>query len=92
MVLSGLPNIQHLEQGNFFLMAGPCVVESEKLCMEVAGKISELTDKHKIPFIFKASYRKANRSRADSFTGIGDAEADWHCTVSRVTSPPTTSL
>lgn len=75
MALSGLPQIRHLEHGNFFLIAGPCVVESEDLCMEVAGQVSELTDKYRIPYIFKASYRKANRSRADSFTGIGDAEA-----------------
>lgn len=59
---------------NFFLIAGPCVVESEKLCMEIAEKIVELTSKYKIPYYFKASYRKANRSRSDSFTGIGDIE------------------
>ena len=56
-------------------MAGPCVVEGEDICFEIAGKIRELTDKLKIPYIFKASYRKANRTRLDSFTGIGDEKA-----------------
>lgn len=60
---------------NFFLLAGPCVVESEKLVMEVAEKVNRLTEKHQIPYVFKASYRKANRSRNDSFTGIGDEMA-----------------
>jgi 2-dehydro-3-deoxyphosphooctonate aldolase (KDO 8-P synthase) len=68
-------NIQHTESGNFFLLAGPCVVESEGLVMEVAESIKAMTDKLKIPFVFKASYRKANRSRSDSFTGIGDEKA-----------------
>jgi 2-dehydro-3-deoxyphosphooctonate aldolase (KDO 8-P synthase) len=56
-------------------MAGPCVVESRELVMEVAGQLREMTDKLGIPFIFKSSYRKANRSRKDSFTGIGDENA-----------------
>lgn len=60
---------------NFFLLAGPCVVESEKLVMEVAEKVKILTEKYQIPYVFKASYRKANRSRNDSFTGIGDEAA-----------------
>jgi 2-dehydro-3-deoxyphosphooctonate aldolase (KDO 8-P synthase) len=64
--------IKHTGSGNFFLMAGPCAIESEKLCMEIAEHIIQLSDKYKIPYIFKASYRKANRSRSDSFTGIGD--------------------
>ena len=62
------------DSNNFFLLAGPCVVESEKLCMEVAEKIIAITDKLSIPYVFKASYRKANRSRSDSFTGVGDEE------------------
>lgn len=74
-MLSQLPNIKHLEENNFFLIAGPCVVESKMLVEEVAGKVKEITERLKIPFIFKASYKKANRSRLDSFTGIGDAEA-----------------
>jgi 2-dehydro-3-deoxyphosphooctonate aldolase (KDO 8-P synthase) len=57
---------------NFFLIAGPCVIESEKLCMDIAGKICDITQNLDIPYYFKASYRKANRSRSDSFTGIGD--------------------
>ena len=58
----------------FFLIAGPCVIESEKLCMNIAEKLCEITRKADIPYYFKASYRKANRSRSDSFTGIGDRE------------------
>ena len=60
---------------NFFLIAGPCVVESLDLCDEIAGKVKELTQRYNIPYYFKASYRKANRSRLDSFTGIGDETA-----------------
>ena len=60
---------------NFFLLAGPCVVESKDLCFEVAEKVKAITDKLGIPFVFKASYRKANRSRIDSFSGIGDDKA-----------------
>ena len=55
-----------------FLIAGPCVIESENITVDIAGKLKEITDKLEIPFIFKGSYRKANRSRLDSFTGIGD--------------------
>ena len=71
-MLNNIKNIKYLDSKNFFLLAGPCVVESEKLCMEVAEKIIAITDKLLIPYVFKASYRKANRSRDDSFTGIGD--------------------
>jgi 2-dehydro-3-deoxyphosphooctonate aldolase (KDO 8-P synthase) len=71
-MLDRLPKIKHLETNNFFLMAGPCVVESEDIVFEIAGKVKAITDKLGIPYIFKASYRKANRSRLDSFTGIGD--------------------
>jgi 2-dehydro-3-deoxyphosphooctonate aldolase (KDO 8-P synthase) len=70
-----LPFIKNTETNNFFLLAGPCVVESEELVMEVAGKVKEITDRLQIPYVFKASYRKANRSRSDSFTGIGDEKA-----------------
>ena len=70
-----LPQINHKESPNFFLIAGPCVVEGEQLCMDVAGKVQELCDEFHIPYVFKASYRKANRSRIDSFTGIGDEKA-----------------
>lgn len=67
-----IPNLKNLDKNNFFLLAGPCVVESEEICFEIAEKIKAVTDKLGIPYIFKASYRKANRSRLDSFTGIGD--------------------
>lgn len=60
---------------NFFLLAGPCVIEGEKMAMDIAEKIVNTTAKLNIPYIFKGSYRKANRSRIDSFTGIGDIEA-----------------
>jgi 2-dehydro-3-deoxyphosphooctonate aldolase (KDO 8-P synthase) len=69
------PHSRNTNSGNFFLLAGPCVVESEELVMEVAEKVFEMTNKLKIPFVFKSSYRKANRSRSDSFTGIGDENA-----------------
>jgi 2-dehydro-3-deoxyphosphooctonate aldolase (KDO 8-P synthase) len=74
-MLSKINKIQHHRSGNFFLLAGPCAIESEKMAMEIAEKILEITNKLEIPFIFKGSYRKANRSRLDSFTGIGDMEA-----------------
>ena len=60
---------------NFFLLAGPCVIEGEQMAMEIAEKVSEITSRLNIPYVFKGSYRKANRSRIDSFTGIGDIEA-----------------
>lgn len=60
---------------NFFLLAGPCVIEGEKMAMEIAENIVETTTRLGIPYIFKGSYRKANRSRIDSFTGIGDIDA-----------------
>jgi len=74
-VLQGLPWIKDLDSGQFFLLAGPCVVESETLCFDVAGKVKEITTAFRIPYVFKASYRKANRSRLDSFQGIGDEKA-----------------
>lgn len=70
-----IKNLNHQASGNFFLMAGPCVVEGETICMEIAERIKSITDRLEIPYIFKASYRKANRSRIDSFTGIGDETA-----------------
>ena len=62
-------------QENFFLLAGPCVIEGEEMAMRIAEKIVNITEKLKIPYVFKGSYRKANRSRLDSFTGIGDEKA-----------------
>lgn len=61
--------------GNFFLLAGPCVIEGEEMALDIAAQVSELTKALGIPYVFKGSYRKANRSRIDSFTGIGDIEA-----------------
>ncbi len=75
MMIDQLPKIKHTTSGNFFLLAGPCVVESEELCMEVAERVLSITNKLQIPYIFKASYKKANRSKLDSFTGIGNSEA-----------------
>jgi 2-dehydro-3-deoxyphosphooctonate aldolase (KDO 8-P synthase) len=63
---------QSYDPGNFFLIAGPCVVEGEDLVMEVADKVSAICKRLAIPYIFKASYRQANRTSAGSFTGIGD--------------------
>ena len=60
---------------NFFLLAGPCVIEGEQMAMDIAGYINELTSRLNIPYVFKGSYKKANRSRIDSFTGIGDVKA-----------------
>ncbi|MEA3446845.1 MAG: 3-deoxy-8-phosphooctulonate synthase [Bacteroidota bacterium] len=73
--LSQLPHIKHLNSGNFFLIAGPCVIEDEEMAEPIARKLNNLSNKYQVPFIFKASYRKANRSRLDSFTGIGDIKA-----------------
>jgi len=67
--------IKNLKYNNFFLIAGPCVVESEEVCVEVARTAKNITEELKIPYIFKSSYRKANRSKIDSFTGIGDQKA-----------------
>lgn len=63
------------DNNNFFLMAGPCIVEGEDVVMFIADKVKTICDKLNIPYIFKASYRKANRTRLDSFTGIGDENA-----------------
>lgn len=70
-----LEKLKHTDSGNFFLLAGPCVVESEELLIEVASKVCAITERLQIPYVFKASYRKANRSRSDSFSGIGDVQA-----------------
>lgn len=74
-MINNLPKIKYSESGNFFLMAGPCAIEGEDIAMRIAEKIVQITDKLQIPYIFKGSYRKANRSRIDSFTGIGDEKA-----------------
>lgn len=72
--LPHLQNLKHTESGNFFLLAGPCVIENSEMPFEIAERISAICDKLHIPFIFKASYRKANRSSVRSFSGIGDGE------------------
>lgn len=74
-MIETLPFIKNTNSGNFFLLAGPCVVEGEEMLYETATRIKQITDRLQIPFVFKASYRKANRSRIDSFTGIGDKAA-----------------
>lgn len=75
MNVNPLSGIKHANSSNFFLMAGPCAIEGEEMALQIAERIIQITDKYKIPFIFKGSYRKANRSRLDSFTGIGDEKA-----------------
>jgi 2-dehydro-3-deoxyphosphooctonate aldolase (KDO 8-P synthase) len=70
-----IPGINFIESDNFLLIAGPCVVESEKIIFETAAHLKNLSEKYHIPFVFKSSYRKANRSRGDSFSGIGDIKA-----------------
>ncbi|HTN21631.1 MAG TPA: 3-deoxy-8-phosphooctulonate synthase [Pelobium sp.] len=70
-----IPKIKNTDSNNFFLMAGPCAIEGEEIALRIAEKIVKITDKLAIPYIFKGSYRKANRSRLDSFTGIGDEKA-----------------
>ncbi len=64
--------LKHKDSQNFFLMAGPCVIEGRDMALEIAEKIKNITERLQIPYIFKASYRKANRTKLDSFTGIGD--------------------
>jgi len=70
-----IEQLQSSASGNFFLLAGPCVIEGEQMAMDIAGHISEVARRLDIPYVFKGSYRKANRSRIDSFTGIGDRKA-----------------
>ncbi len=74
-MLEKINKIKHIDKGNFFLIAGPCIIEGEEMAIEIAEKILDITNNLEIPFIFKGSYRKANRSRLDSFTGIGDIES-----------------
>lgn len=75
MKINPLSGIKNSNSTNFFLMAGPCAIEGEEMALNIAERIVKITDKYNIPFIFKGSYRKANRSRLDSFTGIGDEKA-----------------
>jgi len=75
MKINPLSGIKNSDSNNFFLMAGPCVIEGEEMALRIAEKIIQITNKYNIPYIFKGSYRKANRSRLDSFSGIGDEKA-----------------
>jgi 2-dehydro-3-deoxyphosphooctonate aldolase (KDO 8-P synthase) len=75
MQLSKIPQLKHLDANNFFLLAGPCAIESEDMALRIAEQVVRITDDLKIPYVFKGSFKKANRSRVDSFTGIGDEKA-----------------
>jgi len=75
MIFKSLEKIKNKDSNQFLLIAGPCVIESEKTAFSIAKKLVEITDKLKIPYVFKASFKKANRSKIDSFTGIGDEKA-----------------
>ncbi len=74
-MIDKIKNIKHLKSNHFFLMAGPCAIEGEEMAFEIAEKILDITNRLEIPFIFKGSFKKANRTRIDSFTGIGDEKA-----------------
>ena len=75
MKLEKIPQLQHINSNNFFLLAGPCAIEGEEMALRIAEKVLEITDKLQIPYVFKGSFKKANRSRIDSFSGIGDEKA-----------------
>jgi len=75
MINFDIDKLKHTLSNNFFLMAGPCAIESEEMAMRIADKVVNITNKLEIPYIFKGSYRKANRSKGSSFTGIGDEKA-----------------
>jgi 2-dehydro-3-deoxyphosphooctonate aldolase (KDO 8-P synthase) len=73
--VKNIPKLGYANSGNFLLIAGPCVVESEEIISVTAEHLKKLSDEYQVPFVFKSSYRKANRSKGDSFTGIGDLKA-----------------
>lgn len=75
MNLNSIPQIKNTDSGNFFVLAGPCAIEGEEMAMKIAEKLVTITDKLQIPYVFKGSFKKANRSRIDSFSGIGDEKA-----------------
>ena len=75
MNFNGLLKIKHTNANNFFLLAGPCAIEGEDMALRIAEKLVSITDNLKIPYVFKGSFKKANRSRIDSFTGIGNEKA-----------------
>ncbi|MDG4714487.1 3-deoxy-8-phosphooctulonate synthase [Winogradskyella marincola] len=70
-----VPKLKHTDSNNFFLLCGPCAIEGEDMALRIAEKVVSITDKLQIPYVFKGSFKKANRSRIDSFTGIGDEKA-----------------
>ena len=73
--ISNIPKIQNADTGNFFLLAGPCAIEGSEMAFGIAERLKDITDRLGIPFVFKGSFRKANRSKLDSFQGIGDIKA-----------------
>ena len=75
MNLNDVPKLKHIEANNFFLLCGPCAIEGEDMALRIAEKVVSITNNLQIPYIFKGSFKKANRSRIDSFTGIGDEKA-----------------
>ena len=75
MNIHSIPQIKNTDSGNFFVLAGPCAIEGEEMAMKIAEKLVTITDKLQIPYVFKGSFKKANRSRIDSFSGIGDEKA-----------------
>ena len=75
MNLQDISKLKHVTSDNFFLLAGPCAIESETMALQIAENVCKITDTLEIPYIFKVSFKKANRSRIDSFTGIGDEKA-----------------
>ncbi len=75
MKLNQIPRMRHIESGNFFLLAGPCAIEGEDMALRIAEQVVDIADRLQIPYVFKGSFKKANRSRIDSFTGIGDEKA-----------------
>ena len=75
MELNNIPRLKHTQSDNFFLLAGPCAIEGEDMALRIAEAVISITDDLKIPYVFKGSFKKANRSRIDSFTGIGNEKA-----------------
>nr|WP_092468319.1 3-deoxy-8-phosphooctulonate synthase [Winogradskyella thalassocola] len=74
-MLITVPKLKHTQSDNFFLLCGPCAIEGEDMALRIAEKVMKITDKLEIPYVFKGSFKKANRSRIDSFTGIGNEKA-----------------
>ncbi len=75
MNLQNIPQIKNLDSNQFFLLSGPCAIEGEEMAMKIAERLVRITSDLKIPYVFKGSFKKANRSRVDSFTGIGNEKA-----------------